>query len=223
MKKILVIDDNEDILDLIYRILTKNGYLVDKKKQIDINNLLILKNYDLILLDVMLGTEYTGFDICSIIRNSVKIPIIFLTAKTSENDLLEGFNVGGDDYIKKPFSPNELLARVDAHLRRDDRMHECREKISFDNITIYSDEKSVYYMDDKICFTKKEFEIIYLLASNHNKIFSQEEIYDKIYDIESYALFRGISEFIYKIRMKFKAYGVNPIMTIRGIGYKWKK
>lgn len=221
MEKILVIDDNEDILRLVSKILIKNHYFVDCKNNIDDFQISKFKGYDLILLDVMLGTDYDGFDICRKIREEIVTPIVFLTAKNEEEDLLQGFEVGGDDYIKKPFSPNELLARVQAHIRRDYRKEKEEKVLVSGNINIYIDEKAIYICDKKLEFTKKEFDLIYLLANNPNKVFSQEDIYERIYDFDSDALYRGIAEFVYQIRKKFKKTGINPIKTIRGIGYKW--
>lgn len=221
MEKILVIDDNEDILRLVSKILIKNHYFVDCKNNIDDFHISKFKGYDLILLDVMLGTDYDGFDICRKIREEIVTPIVFLTAKNEEEDLLQGFEVGGDDYIKKPFSPNELLARVQAHIRRDCRKEKEEKVLVSGNINIYLDEKAIYICDKKLEFTKKEFDLIYLLANNPNKVFSQEDIYERIYDFDSDALYRGIAEFVYQIRKKFKKTGINPIKTIRGIGYKW--
>ncbi|MDO5021996.1 MAG: response regulator transcription factor [Eubacteriales bacterium] len=222
MKKILVIDDNEEILQLIKRILIKNDYIIDCKTSLNPNNLDILKGYSLILLDVMLGTNYDGFDICRKIRDEILTPIVFITAKTTEEDLLEGFSAGGDDYIKKPFTPNELLARVNAHIRREDRKDEQRDLIVYGDINIYKDEKVVYVREEKIELTNKEFAIIELLATNPSRVFTQEQIYDRIYDYDSDSLYRGISEFVYQIRNKFKKLDINPITTVRGIGYKWK-
>lgn len=222
MKKILVVDDNEDILNLVTKILTKNNYVVDCKVEIEYEDISQFKGYDLILLDVMLGIDYDGFDICQKIRNEILTPIVFLTAKTSDEDLIIGFEVGADDYIKKPFSPKELLARVEAHIRRDGRKEERRDILISGSINIYKDEKAIYVLDKKIEFTNKEFELIKLLAENPNKIFSQDEVYDKIYSIDSDALQRGISEFVYQIRKKFKEVNINPIKTIRGMGYKWE-
>ncbi|MGP1440549.1 MAG: response regulator transcription factor [Treponema sp.] len=222
MKKILVVDDNEDILNLVTKILTKNNYVVDCKVEIEYEDISQFKGYDLILLDVMLGIDYDGFDICQKIRNEILTPIVFLTAKTSDEDLIIGFEVGADDYIKKPFSPKELLARVEAHIRRDERKEERRDILISGSINIYKDEKAIYVMNKKIELTNKEFELINLLAENPNKIFSQDEVYDKIYSIDSDALQRGVSEFVYQIRKKFKEVNINPIKTVRGMGYKWK-
>lgn len=222
MKKILVVDDNEDILNLVTKILTKNNYVVDCKVEIEYEDISQFKGYDLILLDVMLGIDYDGFDICQKIRNEILTPIVFLTAKTSDEDLIIGFEVGADDYIKKPFSPKELLARVEAHIRRDERKEERRDILISGSINIYKDEKAIYVMNKKIELTNKEFELINLLAENPNKIFSQDEVYDKIYSIDSDALQRGVSEFVYQIRKKFKEVNINPIKTVRGMGYKWE-
>ncbi len=137
MKKILIVDDNEDILKLVTKILTKNNYLVDCKVEIESEDIGKFKGYDLILLDVMLGINYDGFDICRKIRNEILTPIVFLTAKTSDEDLLIGFEAGADDYIKKPFSPRELLARVEAHIRRDERKEEKQNILTSGSINIY--------------------------------------------------------------------------------------
>lgn len=183
---------------------------MDCKEEIEYENIDQFKGYNLILLDVMLGIDYDGFDICQNIRNEILTPIVFLTAKTSDEDLTTGFKIGADDYIKKPFSPKELLARVEAHIRRDERKEERRDILISGSINIYKDEKAVYVMNKKIELTNKEFEVINLLAENPNKIFSQDEIYDKIYSIDSDTLQRGVSEFVYQIRKKFKEVNVNP-------------
>lgn len=223
MDKILVIDDNPEILKLVEKILKRQGYLVFCKSDLQDLSLDDFKGYDLILLDVMLGAEYDGFELCAKIRDEILTPIVFLTAKTMDEDLLQGFAAGGDDYIKKPFHPKELLARIEAHIRRDGRKREKREILVSGGVNIYFDEKAVYAAGEKINLTGKEFLLVELLSTHPNKIFTIEEIYEKIYDPDSDALFRGVSEYIYQIRRKFREYGINPIRTKRGVGYQWKE
>lgn len=223
MDKILVIDDNEEILRLIEKILKKHGYAVCCKKDLSDISLEDFKGYDLILLDVMLGMEYDGFELCARIRNEILTPIVFLTAKTMDEDVLKGFASGGDDYVKKPFHPKELLARIEAHIRREHRKRERREVLISGGMNIYLDEKAVYVAGEKINLTGKEFDILALLSTHPNRIFTVEEIYERIYDWDSEALFRGISEYIYQIRKKFREYGINPIGTKRGVGYQWNE
>lgn len=220
MANILAIDDNEEILKLLKRILTKNGYNVSCLSRVDTNNLDELKGYDLILLDVMLENQ-SGFDICKLIRSEILTPIVFLTAKTQEEDLVKGFEVGGDDYIKKPFSAKELISRVQAHIRREERKEESGQVLNIKEISIYPDEKAVYVRGENLNLTNKEFELLLLLATNPNKIFSVGDIYDRIYDFDSDSLLTGISEFVYTLRKKFAKYNVNPIKTKRGMGYQW--
>lgn len=223
MKKILLIDDNFQIQHLVKRILNKNNYEVLCKTSLSIKDIEFLRNFDLILLDVMLGVSYDGYDICQSIREELEIPIIFLTALTTDDDLVKGFSVGADDYIKKPFSPSELLARVEAHLRREQRKQESCQTLTFGNIVLQLDEKVLYLYGEKVYLTKKEYDLVELLAKYPQKVFSIKEIYETIYDIDSDSLFRGVSEFIYQIRKKLKEYDVNPIKTVRGMGYQWQK
>ena len=222
MTNILLIDDHPQIQHLVKRILTKNHYEVTCQAGIDREDLSSLKAFDLILLDVMLGLPYDGYDICQSIREELDLPIIFLTALTTDDDLVKGFSLGADDYIKKPFSPSELLARVEAHLRRTQRNKDASRKLNFETITLNLDEKAIYISGERIYLTRKEYELVELLAQYPQKVFSIQEIYETIYDMDSDSLFRGVSEFIYQIRKKLKAYDVNPIKTIRGIGYQWQ-
>lgn len=222
MKKILLIDDNLQIQNLIQRILVKYDYDVSCQANLDLTETDWLQSFDLILLDVMLGLSYNGYDICRAIREDLEIPIIFLTALTTDDDLVTGFSAGADDYIKKPFSPSELLARVEAHLRREERKKEQEQVLNFGNMILKPAEKALYVSGERVFLTKKEYELVELLASHPQKVFPIQDIYEAIYDMESESLFRGVSEFIYQIRKKLKKYDLNPIRTIRGIGYQWQ-
>ena len=147
----------------------------------------------------------------------------FLTAKDFEEDLLKGIQAGADDYITKPFSIKELIARIQMHLRREERSHHSSKEEMESNITFYRDSQEVYYQSKRISLTKREFDLLYLLAKNENRIFSVEELYDYLYPVSSDAQLRSITEYIYQIRQKFKIHKIDPIKTVWGGGYKWKK
>ncbi len=225
MYKILVVDDDFEILKLMRTILEMKNYQVMTYQEvtvpIDINN---FKGFDLILLDVMMP-NIDGMQICKQIRNKVSSPIIFVSAKDTEEDIVSGLNLGGDDYITKPFSINQLVAKVAANLKREERYKqgELSNQVVRDlsPITIYLQEKIVCINGDSLAFTSREYDIIELLSSNPRKIFTVQDIYENVYDDDAETLFHSISEYIYQIRLKFSSYGINPIKTVRGMGYKW--
>lgn len=222
MKKILIVDDEQPILQLLtdhfgfldYEILTAfNG--AEALKQAE-------KQPDLILLDINMP-ELNGLEVCRKIRHIVSCPILFVTAKVDEADKIKGLQVGGDDYITKPFSLAELTARVEAHLRRDER-HLRKTKVSLTNdLEIDYDAKELYFQGTAIHFTKKEFEIIELLATYKGQVFDKERIYEKLWGFDGEGDSMVISEHIRKIRAKFTKLNItSPIETVWGVGYKWK-
>lgn len=219
MADILAIDDEEGILNIIKSALEREGHhvkTVSNPVGIDDNEYL---KYDLILLDVMMP-DIDGFTLCRKIRNSVDCPIIFLTAKTMEQDIVTGLSIGGDDYISKPFGINELRARVTAHLRREHR--EKQNAFSISNVKFNMISKEAYYDNKLIPFTKSEYNICEILAMNHGQVFSKERIYESIFGFDRNSDLTVIVEHIKNIRSKFKKIGINPIETVWGIGYKWK-
>ena len=197
--KILAIDDDEKILRLIANALRANNFHVETRKYIEEINICDFTGFDLILLDVMM--PISGLEICRSIRSQITTPILFLTAKDFEEDLLKGIQAGADDYITKPFSIKELIS----------------------DITFYRDSQEVYYQSKRISLTKREFDLLYLLAKSENRIFSIEELYNYLYPVDSDAQLRSITEYIYQIRQKFKIHQIDPIKTVWGGGYKWKK
>ncbi|MFP5527012.1 response regulator transcription factor [Peptococcus simiae] len=218
MAKILAIDDELDMLLLIKNILKKENHMVDIHQtttDIDENS---LGQYDLILLDIMM-LNVDGISYCKKIRNKVDCPILFLTAKTMEADIVEGLSSGGDDYITKPFGVNELVARVNAHLRREHR--EKHSSLNFRNIRFDLSAKEVFVSENKINLTKSEYHISELLAKRKGQVFSREQIYEMIFGFDGIGDSSAIAEHIKNIRAKFKKYGENPITTVWGIGYKW--
>ena len=168
-----MIDDEEDICKLIKNALTKQGYNVEiLQTAVDIS-IDKIKKFDLIILDVMMP-KIDGFTLCKKIRNEVDCPIIFITAKILEEDVIEGFSIGADDYIKKPFSILELRARVQAHLRREKREHS--NTLSISGLRFNLQAKELFYEDSKIPLTKGEYNICEFLAKNKGQVFSLEEI-----------------------------------------------
>jgi len=197
--KILAIDDDEKILRLIRNTLEANNFNVETRSNIEEIDICDFTGFDLILLDIMM--PFSGLEICRSIRSQITTPILFLTAKDIEEDLLKGIQAGADDYITKPFSIEELIS----------------------DITFYRDSQEVYYQSKSISLTKREFDLLYLLAKNENRIFSAEELYDYLYPISSDVQLRSITEYIYQIRQKFKAHQIDPIKTVWGGGYKWQR
>lgn len=219
--KILAIDDDEKILRLIANALKANNFDVETRKNIEEINICDFTGFDLILLDVMM--PISGLEICRSIRSQITTPILFLTAKDFEEDLLKGIKAGADDYITKPFSIKELIARIQMHLRREERSHDSSKEEMNADITFYRDRQEVYYQSKRISLTKREFDLLYLLAKNENRIFTVEELYNYLYPVSSDAQLRSITEYIYQIRQKFKIHQIDPIKTVWGGGYKWQK
>ncbi len=219
MNKILVIDDDREILELIRRALEREGYevtLLDNPLEIETAK---LNQYQLILLDVMMpGMD--GFRLCREIRDKVDCPILFVTAKTAESDLMKGLGIGGDDYIMKPFGIGELRARVAAHLRRESR--EKKHKILLGDVEFSMQEKKLYCQEQEVPLTKSEYSICEYLALNRGQVFSKERIYEYVFGFDGESNSSAITEHIKNIRAKFQKFQMNPIETVWGIGYKWK-
>ncbi|WP_455714495.1 response regulator transcription factor [Anaerosporobacter sp.] len=218
MATILAIDDDMQILSIIKRALEKDCHRVDTFNNVNQVEENLLIRYDLILLDVMMpGID--GFTYCRKIREKVDCPIIFITAKTMEEDLTQGLAIGADDYIKKPFGLGELRARVNAHLRREQR--EYRQKLLADDFIVDLSEKALYLNQDRIKLTKSEYEICEFLIRSKGQVFSLEQILVGIYGYDSESDNSTIREHIKNIRAKLTSKGKNPIETVWGIGYKW--
>ena len=217
--KILVVDDDLDILRLIKKVLEYDKYEVVIRNNIEEIDLCDFTGFDLILLDIMMPVS--GLEICQMIRNQITVPICFITAKDMDEDLVVGINAGADDYIMKPFSMQELLARVKMHLRREERTKGTVHQIKSGKLVLYTDSKELFIKNNKVPLTSREFDIVSLLASHPNKIYSIEEIYNYLYPQNSEALLRSVSEYIYQIRQKLKPYQLNPIKTLYGGGYQW--
>ena len=220
--RILVVDDEEDLCEILKFNLENEGYLVDTANSAEEALKLDINKYNLLLLDVMMG-EMSGFKMANILKknkSTQKIPIIFITAKDTENDKITGFNLGADDYISKPFSLREVMARIKALLRRvsNDTEEPINNFLTFRNLVINLDKKRVSINNKEIPLTKKEFEILYLLLNNGGRVFSRDEILAKIWQDEVYVLDRTVDVNITRLRKKIGDYGKN-IVTRLGYGY----
>lgn len=218
MAQILAIDDDKAMLALIKNALSKDGHTVTCIGQVTETLQDNLSPYDLILLDIMMpGTD--GYTFCREIRSYTDCPILFLTAKSLEEDVAFGFSVGADDYIKKPFSILELRARVNAHLRRDQR--EKVQCFCVGSVRFFLIKKEIWADGEKLSFTKSEYEISLLLAKNHGQIYSKEQIFENVFGYDKESDISAITEHIKNIRKKLASAGLSPIETIWGIGYRW--
>lgn len=220
MARLLVIDDEKAILGLVKNSLEKDGHIVtvcESAADVTINT---LKNYDLILLDIMMP-DVDGFMFCKKIRGIVDCPILFLTAKVMETDIIYGLGIGADDYITKPFRIGELRARVTAHLRRERREHHntlgFEQEIKFD-----LSSKELFMKGKKVDLTKSEYEICEYLARNRGQVFTREQIYEAVFGFDGNSDNSTIATHIKNIRSKLAGYGVTPINTVWGVGYRWE-
>ena len=218
MARLLVIDDEKAILDLVKNSLEKDGHIVtvcESAADVTINT---LKN--LILLDIMMP-DVDGFMFCKKIRGIVDCPILFLTAKVMETDIIYGLGIGADDYITKPFRIGELRARVTAHLRRERREHHntlgFEQEIKFD-----LSSKELFMKGKKVDLTKSEYEICEYLARNRGQVFTREQIYEAVFGFDGNSDNSTIATHIKNIRSKLAGYGVTPINTVWGVGYRWE-
>lgn len=223
MKKILIVDDEIDILNMLEDIFTVKEYQVIRAAGGFEAVKYAAENPDLIILDVNMP-DMDGLAVCQTIRNHVDCPIIFLTAKVAERDRVAGFLAGGDDYILKPFGMEELLARVEAHLRREERVRSSNKvKFSGDFVIDYT-QRLIYQGNQCISLAKKEFDIIELLSLNAGQIFDKERIYERIWGYDSEGDSSVVAEHIRRIRMKLNHAGAgNKVETVWGVGYKWIK
>ncbi|MBZ0936398.1 response regulator transcription factor, partial [Clostridioides difficile] len=198
--------------------LQKDGHTVSVYSSAMQVSLDALSHYDLIILDVMMP-DIDGFSYCKKIRDLIDCPLLFLTAKIMENDITYGLGLGADDYLTKPFRIAELRARVNAHLRRENR--ERHNTLNFDRIKIDLSEKEIRIDNQTVVFTKSEYLICEYLARNKGQVFSKEQIYEAVFGFDGESDNSTISTHIKNIRAKFAKVNIQPILTVWGIGYKW--
>lgn len=223
MQKIMIIDDEEDILNMLERYFRLNGYQVITAEGSEQALKKLNQQPDLILLDINMP-GMNGISLCESIRDFISCPILFLTANAEEKDKIKGFGAGGDDYIVKPFSVDELGARVCAHLRRESR-NKVKTQFLFDmHLVVDYAQRTVFYKNQEISFTKKEFDIIEILSQNPGQVFDKERLYEAAWGIEGMGNNSVVAEHVSQVRAKFAAAGARQyIETVWGVGYKWIK
>lgn len=220
--RILVVDDEEDLCEILKFNLENEGYGVDTANSAEEALRMDLSQYHLLLLDVMMG-EISGFRMANMLKkekDTAHIPIIFITAKDTENDTITGFNLGADDYISKPFSIREVMVRVKAVLRRTATPLPIKEEevLKYKGLTLNIPQKKVSIDGTEVPLTKKEFEILMLFLQNKGRVFSREDILAKVWNDEVYVLDRTIDVNITRLRKKIGEYG-KRIVTRLGYGY----
>lgn len=226
-KNILVVDDEKEIAELIEIHLMSQDYNVTKAKNgLEALNFLNEKKYDLVLLDVMMP-KMDGKETLKKIREKYNIPVIMVTAKTSEKDKVEGLTLGADDYVSKPIKPLELIARVKAQLRRYTVLNpnkideEDPDEIKIRDLYVNKVTHEVKVGDEQIKLTKIEFDILYLLAKNPNKVFSSDEIFENVWKEKNFDATNNVMVHIKRLRNKLKDDKI--ITTVWGVGYKIEK
>ena len=220
--RILVVDDEQGLLEILKFNLETDGYLVDTANSAEEALSMNLEHYDLLLLDVMMG-GMSGFAMARKLKAepaTKDIPIIFLTARDTENDTVTGFNLGADDYISKPFSIREVLVRVRAVLRRtaDRNDNTTSNIINYQGLQLNLDKKTVSIDDEEIPFTKTEFEILHLLLEERGRVFSRQELIDRIWPKDVLVLDRTVDVNITRLRKKVGKFA-KCIVTRLGFGY----
>lgn len=220
--RILVVDDEQDLCEIYKFNLEAEGYHVDTSNSAEEALSMNIASYNLLLLDVMMG-GMSGFALAKQLKSNVKtasIPIIFLTARGTENDTVTGFNIGADDYIQKPFSIREVMVRVRAVLKRtyNNDVEVARNTLIYGDLEMDVDKKAVYIDGENIPFTKTEFEILYTLLSKRGKIFSRQNLIDRVWPKGVYVLDRTVDVNITRIRKKIGRFSKN-IISRTGFGY----
>lgn len=220
-KKVLVVDDEQLIRKLVIDFLKKEGYITveaeDGRKAMEI--FFSENDIDLIILDVMLP-EYDGFTVCREIRKKSKVPIIMLTARGEEFDEIFGLDIGADEYIAKPFSPNILIARVNAVLRRT--ITQEKEVREFNGLTIDYNGHQVIIEGEIIDLSPKEYELLIYLSENYGRALSREQILDKVWGYDYYGDLRTVDTHINRLRIKLSSKS-DLVHTVRGYGYKFEE
>lgn len=222
--KILVVDDEAMITELLSDHLGDEGYEVYAANSAAEALQLLGEQPNLIILDInMPGTD--GLELCKNIRDHVACPILFLTARISEQDKINGLQYGADDYITKPFSLKELSARVAAHLRRNERMRSHTALVlTSGELLVDLSQRRIFYRDTEIEVSKREFDLIEFLLTNAGQVFDRERIYERIWGYDAEGSTDVIKEHIRRIRAKLReATGEDYIETVWGVGYRWKR
>lgn len=220
---ILMVDDNKDIIDVMIPHFKKEEYLVDFAYDGQMAlDMFKEKHYDLMLLDVMMP-KLDGFSVCKEIRKHSQVPIIMITAKTEDEDVIMGLDIGADDYIIKPFSPKQVIAKIKALLRRL-KIENSDTIVNFDNLVVDMNDYTVKINNDSVNLTKKEIEILYLLAKNPGRVYSRETLLDLLWGEDYFGELRTVDTHIKRLRAKVESASIHwDIKTVWGVGYKFER
>lgn len=228
-KKILIIEDEADIAELERDYLEMEGFAVDVEIDGERGMMKACEGgYDMYILDIMLpGVD--GFEICKKIRESINVPVLMVSARKDDVDKIKGLGLGADDYITKPFSPSELVARVKAHLARYEsltlgKVPRDNGEIKIRGLRISKDKRAVWINDEEKNFTTKEYDLLVFLAQNPNHVFSKDELFKRIWEMEPEGDIATVTVHIKKIREKIEIDPSHPqyIETIWGVGYRFR-
>ncbi|OPA78645.1 DNA-binding response regulator [Paenibacillus selenitireducens] len=227
MKQILIVEDEKIIAELERDYLEVHGFKVDIATDGESGLKLGMSGeYDLIILDLMLP-RINGFDVCRQIREKHNVPILMVTAKKEDIDVIRGLGLGADDYITKPFKPGELVARVKAHLARYERLigsKENKEEIRIHGLLIDYGARRVFVHDQEVILTAKEFDLLYFLALNPNRVFSKDQLFEKVWGMDALGDSQTVTVHIRKLREKIEidASKAQYIETLWGAGYRFR-
>jgi DNA-binding response OmpR family regulator len=225
MKRILIIEDDPAIAHLIRDYLEAYTFeaVVEHNGEDGLRRAL-LGGFDLIILDLMLPGK-DGFEICRELRLHTEIPILMVTARQEEIDVIRGLGLGADDYIIKPFSPSTLVARVRAHLERYERVKgrpDATKALQIRNLRLLLESRQVFIGEQEVQLTAKEFELLSLMAKNPNRVFSREELFERVWGMDSLGDSGTVTVHIKNLREKIEADPTKPLMveTVWGVGYR---
>ena len=224
MKRIFFVEDDLSLINGLSFAIKKQGYEIDVvRTSLEAEQLWMNGKYDLVILDVSLP-DGSGYDICKKIRKVSKVPIMFLTAADEETDIIMGLDIGGDDYITKPFKLAVFLSRVNALLRRSENFNQMETELSSNGITIQRLKGEVYKNGKQIDLTASEYKLLCLFMENPDMILSPEQILSRLWDCdEKYIDTNTLTVYIRRLRKKIEDNPADPhsIVTVRGMGYKW--
>ncbi len=224
MKRILLVEDDLSLINGLSFAVKKQGYLLEvARTSSDASQMWAEGKYDLVILDVSLP-DGSGFDICRKIRQSSKVPIMFLTAADEETDVIMGLDIGGDDYITKPFKLAIFMSRINALLRRSDNFNQADTELNSNGITVHLLKGEVYKDNQQVELTASEYKLLCLFMEHPDRVLSTEQILNRLWDCEeNYIDNNSLTVYIRRLRMKIEDDPGNPkrIITVRRMGYKW--
>ena len=224
MKRIFLVEDDLSLINGLSFAIKKQGYMLDVARTFrEADQIWAEGKYDLVVLDVSLP-DGSGFDLCRRIRQTSKVPIMFLTAADEETDVIMGLDMGGDDYITKPFKLAIFMSRVNALLRRSDNFSEADAELNSNGISVHLLKSEVYNNNQQIELTASEYKLLCLFMENPDRVLSQEQILSRLWDCdENYIDNNSLSVYIRRLRKKIEDDPGNPtrIITVRRLGYKW--